>query len=64
MKQSSPNPNSAPQNKGSRQEDALSEQELDKVTGGTGKAGTGKTAADEGPKETITFEYGGMQITY
>ena len=48
---------SEPQSKTSK--DELSEQDLNKVTGGTGK-----TAADEAPKETITFEYGGLHVTY
>jgi bacteriocin-like protein len=33
--------------------DQLSEQELSKVSGG-----------DESPKETVTFEYGGLQVKY
>jgi hypothetical protein len=45
---------------------ALADKDLDIVAGG-GKAVSqrGKSAAqDEGPKETITFEYGGLVIQY
>ena len=45
---------------------ALADKDLDSVVGG-GKAAPqrGKGAAqDEGPKETITFEYGGLAIQY
>ena len=34
--------------------DELSEQELNKVAGGT----------DRAPKETVTFEYGALQVQY
>jgi hypothetical protein len=57
MKKNPKNPKSLPQSKSTK--DDLSEQELDKVTGGTGKA-----AADEGPKEEITFVYGGLSTKY
>lgn len=45
------------------QENELSVQDLDKVTGGDGKAPT-RTTKGESPKETITFEYGGLQVFY
>ena len=37
---------------------ALGDQDLDKVTGG------GKVAPKEFPKETVSFEYGGINIQY
>ena len=50
----------------------LSDQALDAVTGGGGNPGTpgsrgvavNKAADDEAPKETITFEYGALQVKY
>jgi len=41
----------------------LSAQELDGVTGGDGKTQT-KSPKVEALKETITFEYGGLQVHY
>lgn len=40
----------------------LSGQELDGVTGGDGKAPA--RAKSEGPKETVTLEYGGLAVQY
>jgi hypothetical protein len=37
-------------------------QELDGVTGGDGKVAT--RAKSENPKETVTFEYGGLAVQY
>ena len=49
----------------------LTKQQLDEVTGGVAKPGTagakpapGITTMDESPKETVTFEYGGLNIQY
>jgi len=49
----------------------LTKQQLDDVTGGLAKPGTagikpasGVSMDDESPKETITFEYGGLSIQY
>jgi hypothetical protein len=43
--------------------DELGEQDLEKVTGGTTPTKTISWAKDdEGPKETVTFEYGGLVI--
>lgn len=39
---------------------ALSDQELDVVAGGDDKTKT----TDESPKETVTFEYGGLIVRY
>jgi len=36
----------------------LTGQELDAVTGGGGKA------ASQSPKESVTFEYGGLEVQY
>jgi hypothetical protein len=45
--------------------DELGEQDLEKVTGGTKPTPTVKWASDdEAPKETTTFEYGGLVIRY
>jgi hypothetical protein len=45
--------------------DQLGEQDLEKVTGGTTATKTiSWTKDDEGPKETTTFEYGGLVIRY
>ena len=41
----------------------LTDQELDQVAGGVGKAVTW-AHNDESPKETVTFEYGGLVINY
>ena len=41
----------------------LTDQDLDEVAGGGGKAPSGITH-DESPKETVTFEYGGLSIQY
>ena len=41
----------------------LTDQDLDKVAGGGGKAPSVITH-DESPKETVTFEYGGLSIHY
>jgi len=45
---------------------ALADKDLDTVAGGDKAAPQrGKAAAqEEGPKETITFEYGGLAIQY
>ena len=44
---------------------ALADKDLDMVAGGDKAAPQrGKGAAQEGPKETITFEYGGLVIQY
>jgi hypothetical protein len=40
----------------------LTDQELDKVAGGAGKAASGIKTNDESPKETVTFEYGGLLV--
>jgi hypothetical protein len=48
----------------------LAAEELNAVTGGVGKtlsggkASSGIVAMDEAPKETVTFEYGGLLINY
>lgn len=48
----------------------LTGQELDAATGGSGtaalanKVASGIKAMDEAPKETVTFEYGGLVIRY
>ena len=49
----------------------LSEQQLDGVAGGVGAAGAGgvkavpgTSAKDEAPKESVTFEYGRLNIQY
>jgi hypothetical protein len=49
----------------------LTKQQLDEVTGGLAKAGiagvkraSGISMNDESPKETVTFEYGGLQVIY
>jgi len=39
--------------------DQLGDQELDKVTGGTDPAPKGAA-----PKESVTFEYGALQVRY
>jgi hypothetical protein len=57
MKRNPKNRNSVPQSKTTK--DDLSEQELNKVTGGTGKA-----AADQGPKEVFSIPFSAMQVTY
>ena len=41
---------------------ALDDKDLETVTGG-GKA-VKVTHSDEGPKETVTFEYGGLIVKY
>lgn len=46
------------------QANELSAQELDKVTGGDGKAPTKPCPTEPRPKETVTFEYGGLQVNY
>jgi hypothetical protein len=43
--------------------DDLNEQDLAKVSGGTTPAPKW-TSKDESPKEEVTFEYGGLQISY
>jgi hypothetical protein len=42
----------------------LTGQELDAVMGGGAKAASGVKTMDEAPKETITFEYGGLAVQY
>lgn len=46
----------------------LTDQELDGVAagtgGGAGKATHGIKTLDEAPKESITFEYGGLNVQY
>ena len=41
---------------------ALDDNDLETVAGGDKKVT--RAHDDEGPKETVTFEYGGLQISY
>jgi bacteriocin-like protein len=49
-----------PDQPGKQPAGALTEKELEKVSGGGGHI----SAADEAPKEAITFEYGRVQVDY
>jgi hypothetical protein len=43
----------------------LTPDQMDQVTGGAGKAASGTTkTTNEAPKETTTFEYGGLVVGY
>jgi hypothetical protein len=44
--------------------DELGEQDLEKATGGTPTKTIPWSHDDEAPKETTTFEYGGLVIRY